>query len=313
MKSKKKMGDRTFIASNRKAFVLLIVPTILLLGALWLLQFSYFPLRLLGHLCMSIFFTQCFILVHECGHQNFFRGQKLNRVMGSVFGFLSGIPYFTWIHMHNLHHKWTGWRDLDPTTEKTIKPSKFIIIRGIVNVAWFLCIPIFFLGYMFSNYWNLSKIKRFLKPAFYKKAVIHVFIYLGVYASVLFVFGGVVYGYFLVGFLLSLVWKELIILTQHSHIEIPLANGMEVKPISYIEQIKYTRSFTTLRCVSTYFLFNFNYHEAHHAQPGLPCYYLPELKLPTSPKSYFHWLKHAKSMSGNSLVFKTSKDSGLNF
>jgi omega-6 fatty acid desaturase (delta-12 desaturase) len=159
----------------------------------------------------------------------------------------------------------------------------------------------------------LSKIKRFLKPVFYKKAVIHVFIYLSVYASVFYVFGGFVYSYFLVGFLLSLVWKELIILTQHSHIEIPLANGAEVKPISYVDQVQYTRSFTTLRFISTYFLFNFNYHEAHHAQPGLPCYYLSKIKLPTAPKSYFHWLKHAKSMSGNSLVFKTSKETGQEF
>ena len=113
------------------------------------------PSIIFAHFLLSVFFTQCFILLHECGHLHFFKGQQLNRILGHVFGLLSGIPFYTWMNMHNLHHKWTGWRDLDPTTEKTIKPSSLAVIRIIVNVAWFLFIPIFYLGYMFSNYWNL--------------------------------------------------------------------------------------------------------------------------------------------------------------
>lgn len=271
------------------------------------------PSIIFAHFLLSVFFTQCFILLHECGHLHFFKGQQLNRILGHVFGLLSIIPFYTWMHMHNLHHKWTGWRDLDPTTEKTIKPSSLAVIRIIVNVAWFLFIPIFYLGYMFSNYWNLFKIKRFLKPAMYKKAIVHVLIYMLVYSAVVYFFYVQLVKFILPGFLLSLIWKELIILTQHSHIDIPLANGQEVNPISYQEQIAFTRSFSAKPLISKYLLFNFNLHEAHHVQPGMPCYHLHELELKKAPKSYIYWFKNAKSMSGNNFIFNTSKNSGREF
>ncbi len=271
------------------------------------------PSIIFAHFLLSVFFTQCFILLHECGHLHFFKGQQLNRIFGHVFGLLSGIPFYTWMHMHNLHHKWTGWRDLDPTTEKTIRPSSLVVVRIIVNVAWVLFIPIFYLGYMFSNYWNLFKIKRFLKPSMYKKAIVHVLIYMLVYTAVVYYFNVQLVKFILPGFLLSLIWKELIILTQHSHIEIPLANGEKVKPISYQEQIAFTRSFSAMPFISKYLLFNFNLHEAHHVQPGMPCYHLHELDLKPAPKSYINWFKNAKSMSGNNFIFNTSKNSGREF
>jgi len=307
------MENKTARASNVKAISLLILPIVLLLASIGGFVLNTLPSVLLAHFLLSIFFTQCFILLHECGHLHFFKGQQLNRILGHVFGLLSGIPFYTWMHMHNLHHKWTGWRDLDPTTEKTIKPSSLVMVRIIVNVAWFLFIPIFYLGYMFSNYWNLFKIKRFLKPAMYKTAIVQVLVYFMVYAIVVYFFNAQLLKFILPGFLLSLIWKELIILTQHSHIEIPLANGNEVKPISYQEQIAFTRSFSAMPLISKYLLFNFNLHEAHHVQPGLPCYYLEDIELNNAPKSYFHWFKNAKRLSGNDFIFNTSKHSGRKF
>ncbi|MBL4705727.1 MAG: fatty acid desaturase, partial [Flavobacteriales bacterium] len=231
----------TYKASNGRAFLALVLPFALGTGAIFLILHSNIYLYYLGELLLSFFFLQTFILLHECGHLNFFKSRRLNYVFGHFFGLLTMIPYFTWKHMHSLHHRWTGWRDKDPTTEKTVEPSESPVMRIVANIAWFLFIPVFYLGYKLSNYWNLSKIKRFVNPDRYKKAVIHVVIYLSIYIGVGVFFGGFILMYLVPAFVLSLIWKELIILTQHSHVEIPVSEGEEVRPIAYMDQVPYTR------------------------------------------------------------------------
>jgi omega-6 fatty acid desaturase (delta-12 desaturase) len=301
-------------ANNSRAFLFLISPVILLfLGILLCFYFSGL-LYGLGILFLSFFLTQTFILLHECGHQNFFESDRLNSFFGNVFGLFSFIPFHSWKHMHNLHHRWTGWRDKDPTTEKTVEPSKSPVMRVVANVCWFLFIPIFYLFYMFSNYWNFSKIRRFLNEHQYRFAIVSVIAYAVFYGMVFYFFWKEIKCSFLPAFLMSLVWKELIILTQHTHIEIPISNGEEVKPISYKDQVQFTRSFYTWPFLSKYFLFNFNLHEAHHVYPGMPAYWLDQIDLnvPKQP-TYSEWFHQAKSMSGVDFVFRTSKHTNKNF
>lgn len=267
----------------------------------------------LSVLCWSFFFTQTFILLHECGHLNFFKGKRLNFFGGYIFGFLSFIPFLSWMHMHNLHHRWTGWRDKDPTTERTVGPPKIVILQGVVNVCWWMFIPIFYLVYLLSNYWNVFKIKRFVRVQILKsiqwEMLLFVFGYFLLFSMVDFS----KYAVILWGFFLSLIWKELIILTQHTHVEIPISDGQNVRPISYKDQVKYTRSFYVSKFFEKWFLFNFNMHEAHHAQPGLPAYYLGEVELNLPRNSYWNWFKQAKSMKGVDFIFKTSKHTGKTF
>jgi fatty acid desaturase len=265
-----------------------------------------------GTLLLSFFFVQTFILLHECGHLNYFANKTANKIFGHVFGFLTGIPFFTWRHIHNLHHRWTGWRDLDPTTEKTVKLGDSKLLRFVVNACWWLMIPIFFVSYQFSNYWNLGKIRRFLPAAEFRAAVLHICAYSLIYAAILYFFFVPFVYYVLPAYGLSLVWKELLIMTQHTHIEIPVSDGKEVRPISYLDQVQYTRSFYTFAFVSRYLLFNFNLHEVHHAYPGLPAYRMDKVDLgvPRKP-SFWEWLIKAKSMKGEDYIFRTSKHTGI--
>jgi omega-6 fatty acid desaturase (delta-12 desaturase) len=298
--------------TNGQAFISLIAPTILALSAgflIWNFTGLWFWI---GQLLLSFFFLQCFIILHECGHLNFFKTRQLNEVFGHVFGFLSGIPFYSWQQMHHLHHRWTGWRDKDPTTEGTIAPSKSKVTNAVVNIAWKLFIPLFYMSYKISNYWNLGKIKRFVNTTKYTKIKIQVTFYLAIYVLVFVMFYSFIWHYILPAFILSLVWKELVIMTQHSHVEMPIAAQNEVKPFSYMDQVQYTRSFYVNQWFAKYFLLNFNLHEVHHAYPGLPAYRLHEvdLLLPHEP-TYFTWLKKAKSMSGVDYVFKTTKQTGI--
>ena len=110
-------------SNNLKALSYLAGPLILLASTAFLYTLNSRISYLFGTILLSVFFTQTFILLHECGHLNYFKNKATNKFFGHVFGLLSGIPFYTWRHMHNLHHRWTGWRDLDPTTEKTVNPS----------------------------------------------------------------------------------------------------------------------------------------------------------------------------------------------
>jgi len=308
------MDISNFKSNNSKAFISLIIPLLLvssgvylsLLGPLW----SYWP----GQIILSFFFLQTFILLHECGHFNFFKSRFLNLIFGHVFGILTMIPFYTWQQMHFLHHVWTGWRDKDPTTEKTIEPSNSKAIRSIANMAWRLYIPIFYLSYKLSNYWNLNKIKRFLKPERFRIAILNVVLYVILYALLITFFGRFILVNLLPAFLLSLVWKELVILTQHSHIEIPVSEGKTVRPVSTLKQIEYSRSFYIHPILSHYFLFGFNLHEIHHAYPGLPAYWLKNVELGIEKKpNYSEWFSQAKSMKGEDYIFRTSKHTGIKF
>jgi fatty acid desaturase len=310
----KKVDFSTYKANDFHAFIMLIIP-FLIAGIGCYLSFSEtLWLYITGQLLLSFFFLQTFILLHECGHLNFFKSKIFNVVFGNVFGFLTMIPYYSWQHMHNLHHRWTGWRDKDPTTEKTVEPSSSAALRLVANLCWWLFIPIFYLVYKLSNYWNLGKMKRFLNVKRFRKAALYVIIYFLTYSIIVYFFWDAILIYILPAFIISLVWKELVILTQHSHIEIPISEGKKVKPIQFKDQIQYSRSFYVNSLFAQYFLFNFNLHEVHHAFPGLPAYFLQkiDLQLPRKPL-YSEWFLKAKSMKGEDYIFRTSKHTGKKF
>jgi acyl-lipid omega-6 desaturase (Delta-12 desaturase) len=300
--------------NNLKAFAFLASPLIIAGLSIYLFMLNSLIWYWLGTLLLSVFFAQTFILLHECGHLSYFENRIINKFFGHIFGLLTVIPFYNWQQIHNLHHKWTGWRDLDPTTEKTAKPVNSKITRFIVNFCWWLFIPLFYLTYKLSNYWNLFKIKRFVPSNVLTPAVINVSLYFLFYVVIFYLFSTVILQYILPAFVLSLVWKELLIMTQHTHIEIPVSEGKDVKHISYMEQVKYTRSFYPATFIARYFLFNFNLHEVHHAYPGLPAYYLDkiDLDIPKKPK-FSEWLIKAKSMKGADYIFKTSKQTGKIF
>jgi fatty acid desaturase len=107
--------------------------------------------------------------------------------------------------------------------------------------------------------------------------------------------------------ILSLALTEIISLSQHSNIPMPTSGGAQVTPLPYAKQVPYTRSLLFPRFISNYVLFNFNYHEAHHQYPGLPCYCLPQVPIHSAnAHSFWPWLKKVKQLKGVDFIFKTS-------
>ena len=293
--------------SNTKALVSLVVPFTELGIAVLLHTALHSPISyILSQLLLGIFFFQCFILLHECGHKSFFKSKWANQGFGHVMGFLSLIPFTSWVEIHNLHHKWTGFRDKDPTTEGTVNPKFSSFTKALVNISWRLYIPLFTLGYRFGNYWNLEKMKRHLKSKNIRRIRLNMIVQLLLYAGIIVLVNKTLFFYVLPAYILSLIISDLVILSQHSHIDIPIAGNIPVRPIRYSDQVIYTRSITFPKFIAHYFLFNFNLHEAHHQHPSLPAYYLGSAIIDKSnAPGFIEYLKRYKSLSGMNFVFNT--------
>ena len=82
-------------------------------------------------------------ILHDCGHGNFFSKGWMNTTVGLIASCFSLLPFEQWRIIHNLHHRWTGYFDKDPTAsgpnKKVIKDKQV----AIVDFVWKYWIPIF--------------------------------------------------------------------------------------------------------------------------------------------------------------------------
>lgn len=298
---------KDFKSSNQSAFLYLLLPAGLCVFGLYLSKNPVFSLGyFISQLFLSIFFFQCFILLHETGHFSFFKSRNLNVLFGHFFAIITIIPFKNWTSMHNLHHRWTGYRDKDPNTEDTVSPKFTLFSKILINVSWKFWLPLFTIGYRY-NYWNISKIKRHLPANQLKSVFLNMALLIVLYVLILVFWSPFILKTLAPAYLISLMISDVFILSQHSHIEIPLSNGNEVKPLRYADQIPYTRSLKINQTIARFFYFNFNLHELHHAYPGLPAYHLNKIQKDTPNAVKFSvYLKEAKRMSGLDFVFKTS-------
>ncbi len=292
-------------ASTRKALLYLLMPLVLCaFGVVCSVRGNVY-IWFAGQLLLGIFFFQCFILLHEAGHYSFFRKTWQNNLLGHVMGFISFIPLASWMPIHNLHHRWTGWRDKDPTTEGTVKPNFGRVKRWVVDIAWFTWMPLFTIAYRLGNYWSPTKLKKHLPSHKLRTIYVNQVVLVIFYVLIFLFFGNWICRYLLLGYLFGLMLSDVFILSQHSHIETPVANGEKVQPLKYLDQVKFTRSIGFQDSIARFIFFNFNRHELHHAFPGIPAYHLGKVQMETPNNISFHrYLLEAKKMSGMKFIFE---------
>ena len=133
--------------------------------AVWLSASGGWVRWAIGQALLAAALVQWFAVLHECGHRTMFRARRLNILTGVVSGFLTMIPYRSWVRVHGRHHKWTGWQDLDPTAESLVPRRLSRVERTLVNVCWRLWIPLFSTLYRIENYWNLRRLARMFPRA----------------------------------------------------------------------------------------------------------------------------------------------------
>lgn len=71
------------------------------------LDYGYW-LTLLLAIPAAGFMVRIFIIQHDCGHGSFFKSNKVNNIIGSIFGVITLTPYYYWRKSHAIHHAHAG-------------------------------------------------------------------------------------------------------------------------------------------------------------------------------------------------------------
>jgi fatty acid desaturase len=267
---------------------------------------------ILGQFVLSLALLQWFVVLHECGHDTLFASKRLNLAVGRLAGAFAAIPFASWRRVHGRHHRWTGWQDLDPTTETLVPRERRRFERAIVNVCWKCSIPLFAIVYRVENYWHLPRLfKLFRAPQDRTRLVRDAAALVIVYAA-LFIFFDPRALIATIGpaVLLSLVAEDVLLLSQHTHIPQHVSHGEHVQPFPAIEQEAFTRSLRLPAWLST-LLLHFDAHELHHMYPFVPGYRLREVEYtPQNEVGCWRWIRAAKRVRGEVFLFQNRTTSG---
>jgi omega-6 fatty acid desaturase (delta-12 desaturase) len=265
-----------------------------------------------GQLILGLALVQWFVVLHECGHDTLFASKRVNRAVGRVAGAFAAIPFASWRRVHGRHHRWTGWQDLDPTTETLVPRERRRFERAIVNVCWKCSIPLFAVIYRVENYWRLPRLFRMFRAPGDRSRLARDLTALVIVYAALFVIFGVRALIVTIGpaVLLSLVAEDVLLLSQHTHIPQNVSHGERVRPFPAIEQEAFTRSLRLPAWLST-LLLHFDAHELHHMYPFVPGYCLGRVEyIPHNEVGCWQWVRAAKRVPGEVFLFQNRTTSG---
>lgn len=272
---------------------------------------------LLSQFILSITFIQWFAILHEAGHKTMFRARWMNRWICYIAGFFALIPGDCWRLVHAKHHYWTGWQDLDVTTETLVPRQLRAIERFAINVCWRLWIPLFASLYRWNNYWNLPRLtKIFQRPRQKRLVTTNILVYLLIYMAITIAVGAsTMITTFGLGLLISFALQDLLILSQHTHIPMKLSDGEAVRPFPPKQQEAFTRSLTFPTWFARFILLNFDAHGLHHMLPRIPGYHLHHLQARETLNCirWWKWIFAAKAVPGEILLFQNRDDTGFHF
>jgi omega-6 fatty acid desaturase (delta-12 desaturase) len=265
-----------------------------------------------GQVLLAFAFVQWFVLLHEAGHHTLFRTRWLNRPAGWIAGFFALIPYPSWQRIHARHHRWTGWQDLDATTASLVPRALAPWERRIIDFAWRTYLPLFSVIYRVSNYWQLPRMARYLRPAELAPVRAGVTLMLVAYLAFALAAGPLaLLKVFALARLLAFAVEDPLLLSQHTHIPQGRAGESQVRPFDPFEQQAFTRSLRFPRFFS-WLIMHFDAHELHHMYVRVPGYKLRQIGYrPGNEVDWWTWLKGAKKLPGSVFLFQNRAQTGF--
>ena len=267
-----------------------------------------------GQLLFAVAFVKWFTLLHEAGHHTLFASRFLNTALGRCASVIAVLPYSSWKAIHRMHHKWAGWQDKDPTTTSLVPRPLGVFERIAIRVAWFCWLPLFSVLYRVQSFWHLPRLFRLFDDRKTRRSFVVDVLGLLIFYGVLVKFVGPTQLLHVVGFgyFLGFAWMDVIMLSQHTHIPLKLANGADVKPIPAPEQAPYTRSLWFAPWFSIGILSGFDAHELHHVYPFVPGPRLREIPwTPPNEVPGWAWTRAAKAVPADVFLFQNRNTSGL--
>jgi len=265
-----------------------------------------------GQLVFALSLIQWFALLHECGHETLFRTKGLHAPLGHIAGFFTLIPFRNWKSVHRRHHKWTGWQDIDPTTEALVPRELGRAERVIVNAAWRCWIPLFSVIYRTNNFWNWRRLTALFEKRDERRALaLNMALLLAAYVAIIALLGpSTTLRLFGLASIATFAAEDLLILSQHTHIPQQVSDGGPVRPFPTVEQETFTRSLVFPRWLSA-LLLHIDAHELHHMYPFVPGYRLGEVEYETENEvGLLAWIKGAHALPGELLLFHNRLETG---
>lgn len=268
---------------------------------------------LLGQAGLGVCFLQWFFLLHEIAHSSFLPHKGLSIIFGHIASFFSLIPYYPWKNVHNEHHKWTGWKEKDPTipiASISNVPKRAI---KIIDFCWKYWIPVIALSYVVTTFYDVRKLRHYF-PDKRRMRLNYLSIIVNSIAFLVLIvlFGFMFLKVWLIAFLFYLTMSDPYLLAQHTHIDYLDLEKNELVPVKYIEQDLFSRTIKFPAVIEKYVLFYSNLHGVHHQFPWLASYELPSAPVPEHNKiRWGEWLKKAKKLKGHELVFLSTRDTGV--
>jgi len=286
----------------------------LTIGALCLARNESTGVWFVGQVLFALAFIKWFTLLHEAGHQTLFASRIGNGLIGRFAAFFAILPYSSWKAIHRLHHKWTGWQDIDPTTTSLVPRPLGRFERTAIRVAWACWLPLFSILYRLQSFWHVPRLFKLFNDSQLRRSFVVDIVGLASCYGLTLALIGPLEALRLVGlgYFLGFACMDVIMLSQHTHIPLELSHGADVKPIPAPEQAPYTRSLLFAPWLSKVVLSGFDAHELHHVYPFVPG---PNLRqIPWTPPNEvpgFGWTLAAKSVRADVFLFQNRNTSGL--
>jgi len=300
-------GPRSRAGAAYCALVFAVTGTGILLA-----QSSYWLVWLFSQVLLAVGFLQWFVVLHEAGHYTLFQSKRANTITGHIRGFFAHIPFQSWRYIHSRHHRWTGWQDMDATTASLVPRPLSRLERGLLRFAWATHIPFVSVVYRVSNYWNIWRIKYYVSQSQQHRINYGCLQLAAAYGATIAVCGiGPIWSTVGLSLVLSFMVQDILLLSQHTHIPQHISEGEKVRPFLPSEQAVFTRSLRFPAWFSALIL-HFDAHELHHRYVHVPGYDLAKLPvLAENEVDWWTWLREAKKLSGDTLLFQNSDETGF--
>ncbi|MEZ5319933.1 MAG: fatty acid desaturase [Vicinamibacterales bacterium] len=270
------------------------------------------PVWATGQVVLAAALVEWFIVLHECGHGTMFARRGPNRWAGWIAGWFSLIPFATWRRIHQRHHKWTGWQDLDPTTAGLVPRPLGRLERATADWCWRLWIPLFAVLYRATNFWHVRRLRRLFPGVAGRRLTAWTLAHAAGYVVLVVLVGPVTMARLAgVALVLSFVAQEVLLISQHTHLPMTRSDGRGVAPYPPPAQERFTRSLRLPRLVSRLAL-HFDAHELHHMFPAVPGYRLQSIAYrPAHEVPAWRWIPAARRVRGSVLLFQNRDETGF--
>ena len=199
---------------------------------------------------------------HELSHWTVFRTKKLNEVFGRLFGFILIYPRDFDQIQHFAHHRFTQDWDNDGELGRPRYTLTSYLLWVFGPTYWYTRVRRiirFSLGIVSEHY-----IPDDRKPQVIREGRWHLAFYVAI-AAVSLATGS---------WLAVQLWLLPMLVLKPVH---QLQNTIEHLGLPHVDAITQNTRSTRTNAVMRWLCWNMQYHTAHHAFPGVPCYTLPKL------------------------------------